>query len=611
MLKQAITFITTLSILSGYAQTPGSENIRLNQVGFYPNSPKVAIVVNTPQAEKFFVVSESGKDTVFSGTLKKAGIWEFSQESVSQADFSQVQNAGKYHLFVPGLGNSYSFKIGKDVLLSPGKASLKGFYFQRASTALSEKYAGKWARAEGHPDDSVKVHNSAASPNRPTGTIISSSRGWYDAGDYNKYIVNSGISTGTLLSLYEDYPSFFDTLKVNIPESGNSIPDILDEILWNLRWMMTMQDPSDGGVYHKLTAASFEGMVMPEIAKKQRYVVQKGTAATLDFAAVTAQAARIFKNFNTQLPGLSDSLLKASVAAYNWAKKNPDRAYVQSKLSDPTILTGEYGDGDFEDEFQWANLELFVTTGDKKYYDDAQLPATLSSAFGVPAWPVVNTLGLYSLARNSTRFSNMKGIDLKAVTDQIVKMADRYKNNAAQSPYAIPMGVDKSDFVWGSNSVAANQGILLLNAYKITGDRSYLNAAIANQDYLLGRNATGYSFLTGFGSKSPMNPHHRPSVADKNKEPVPGLMVGGPNPGQQDAIHCKRYKEENKYPATSYIDEHCSYASNEIAINWNAPFAYETLAIEALLADKGKDSKLSETKGTKMGKGKPKSKMKK
>ncbi|MEI9807611.1 MAG: glycoside hydrolase family 9 protein [Bacteroidota bacterium] len=107
----------------------------------------------------------------------------------------------------------------------------------------------------------------------------------------------------TLLSAFEDMPAYFDTLHTQIPESADGIPDILNEALCNLRWMFTMQDPGDGGVYNKCTNANFDGMVMPGETTWPRYVVQKGTAATLDFAAVMAQASRIFSKFRKQLPG--------------------------------------------------------------------------------------------------------------------------------------------------------------------------------------------------------------------------------------------------------------------------------------------------------------------
>src|SRR5690606_3437923 len=154
------------------------------------------------------------------------------------------------------------------------------------------------------------IHASAASASRPEGTELGSARGWYDAGDYNKYIVNSGITMGTMLSLYEDFPEYFAHNKdINIPESGDEAPDLRDEIAWNLRWMLTMQDPEDGGVYHKLTTANFEGMVMPHNATNKRYFVQKGTAASRDFAAVMAQASRAYGKYEEQFPGLADSCI--------------------------------------------------------------------------------------------------------------------------------------------------------------------------------------------------------------------------------------------------------------------------------------------------------------
>lgn len=136
------------------------------------------------------------------------------------------------------------------------------------------------------------VHPSAATTKRPAGTIISSPKGWYDAGDYNKYIVNSGFTLGLILQSYQLHQDRFNSLNLQIPESDNKIPDILDEMMYNLEWMLTMQDPTDGGVYHKLTTPNFEGFVMPEDCKQQRYVVQKTTTATLDFAATKSSGSK-------------------------------------------------------------------------------------------------------------------------------------------------------------------------------------------------------------------------------------------------------------------------------------------------------------------------------
>ena len=121
----------------------------------------------------------------------------------------------------------------------------------------------------------------------------------------------------------------------------------------------------------------------------------------------------------------------------------------------------------------------------------------------------------------------------------------------------------------------------------MTGEQRYYEAAQKVMDYLLGKNPLDMSFVTGFGTKSPMLPHHRPSTADNVEPPVPGMVVGGPQPGGEDigtkTWECKEYRGE-KLPATSYIDDRCSYATNEVAINWNAPFAYLAGALEALNA---------------------------
>src|SRR5262245_60509806 len=148
------------------------------------------------------------------------------------ADFSSFKTVGKYVLYVQGAGASHPFVIDKHAQHAVAVSGLKGYYYQRVSMPLDEKYAGRWARPAGHPDTAVLIHPSAATEKRPAGAVISSSGGWYDAGDYNKYIVNSGITMGTLLSAYEDFSKYFDTLHVGIPESDDKIPDVLNEVIY-------------------------------------------------------------------------------------------------------------------------------------------------------------------------------------------------------------------------------------------------------------------------------------------------------------------------------------------------------------------------------------------
>lgn len=554
------------------AQDKVSTDIRLNQIGFYPNAKKLAVVVNET-ATDFYIASPDRKKKFFSGKLGNIRTSSYSPKKTRIADFSEFKTTGTFVVVVPGLGRSYPFEIKTKVHHPIAKASLKAFYFQRFSIPLTEEYAGKWKRASGPTHKQVEVHPSAASAARPAGTIISSPRGWIDAGDYNKYIVNSGITTSTILSAYEDFPGYYDTLKLNIPESKNQLPDILDEALWNLRWMLTMQDPNDGGVYHKCTNAKFDGMVMPDQANTTRYVVQKGTGAALNFAAVTAQASRILKCFEAQLPGLADSCITASVNAWNWAKQNPNVEYNQNKMNenfDPDIVTGAYGDKTFTDEFIWAAAELSTSTNDLGYLRSVDL--LYNEPFLVPSWNQVKLLGYYTLLKNPKPLDETIVQELKT---RLVKTADDLIAGVEERTYNTVMGGTPKDFVWGSSAVAANQGILLMYAYRLTKNKVYAEKALDNLDYLLGRNATGYSFLTGYGDKTPMHIHHRPSEADGIIEPVPGLLSGGPNPGMQD-----KCAYASTIPDEAFVDDVCSYASNEIAINWNAPLVYLSAALE-------------------------------
>jgi endoglucanase len=562
--------------------TNGAKGIKMNQIGFFKDGYKTAIIAGATSPE-FYLVNTTLTDTLYTGTLSAASTWTYSGESVRKADFTDFKTPGQYKMRVPGVPTpSGTFTISQTPLNEVAKGSIKGFYYQRASTALPATYAGAWSRSAGHPDNAVVIHNSAASPGRPTGSTISSRRGWYDAGDYNKYVVNSGISTYQVLSCYEHFASYYDTIHLNIPESNNAIPDVLDEALYNVRWMLTMQDPYDGGVYHKLTNANFDGDVMPNFATTTRYVVQKSTGATLDFSAVMAQSARIFANYTTELPGLSDSCITAAIKAYDWAIQNPSMYYNQNNLSNPTITTGGYGDGNYSDEFNWAAAELFTTTLKPEYY----AAFDMSRSADLPGWPNVHTLGLISMAHNRVAIADVVvntqngGVtDTTLIKNKIIGLANYYRTEAnSTSPYGVAMGQGAWNFGWGSNATAANQSIILIQAFNYTKDSTYLKAALSNVDYLLGRNGLNNCFVTGYGTSSSKRPHHRVSQADGVVLPVPGLLVGGPNPGQQDG--CGGYP--SSLPALSYLDTECSYASNEIAINWNAPLAYITGAIQSI-----------------------------
>ena len=547
-------FLTASAILA-MASVSFAATAYINQIGYRTSDFKELTLFEGSGNVEF--VDQSGQ-TVLSVTPSAAANWDGSGQSVQLVDFSELKTPGTYTIKVNGQEVRKDLKITDDAYGDVSKALLKWFYYQRASMALEEQYAGKWKRSAGHLDKGVSFHSSATGG---SGTV-DSPKGWYDAGDYGKYIVNSGISTYTLLSLYEHFPAYFDNLKWNIPADGN-LPDLLAEIKYNLDWMLTMQ-AADGGVYHKLTTLQFSGTVMPNEDVDKRYVIGKSATATLDFAGVMAVAARVYQKYDATF---ASTVLEAAKKAYAWGSQNMNTLYTANPRD---VATGAYEDNSANDEKNFAAAELFVTTKDASY-------SASGISNNIPGWQDMSGIVTYTKATHASEFS-----DGAAAKDSLLKVADRYAKNASTG-FGVPM--TKNDFYWGSNSVAANMGVWLLHAYYLSGDKKYYQSAVKTLDYLLGKNPLDMSFVTGFGTKSPMHPHHRPSQADGVQEPVPGMLVGGPQPGGEDIgsqeWECRDYRV-NGAPAKSYFDDECSYASNEVAINWNSPVAYLAGAIEAL-----------------------------
>ena len=540
------------------------DRILVNQVGYHPGAVKTALL--RIKTDKFEVVNASSGQVVFTGKPGGFNYWSFSGDSVATADFTSVKEPGKYQVCINNKTIcSYVFEIGNGIYQEISKASLKAFYLNRSGMEITKEFGGKWARAAGHPDTAVFVHASAASDKRPEGFKLSSPGGWYDAGDYNKYIVNSSITTYTLLLFCEMYPEYANTFKNNIPESSNKHSDVMNELLVNLQWMMTMQDPTDGGVYHKLTNKGFGDFSMPEKATEPRYVVYKTTAAALDFSATMSMASRVFaKTDSRELKELSVRCLDASKKAYAWAKANPTIYY----KNPADISTGAYDDFQLNDEFFWASTELGLADKNVTLISKDTINA---QSFILPSWNASGMLAIISLSLSD----HTSAVEYKKEAQKkLIAYADQLVDKSTKSPYKVSLDF----FKWGSNSDVANMAIIKLVAYKITNDKKYLPSIQSDVDYILGRNATGYCFVTGFGSKQVMNIHHRPSGADGIREPYPGFLSGGPN--TVTSADCPNIVR-SKLPAKSFVDAECSYSTNEIAINWNAPLFFLMGALDS------------------------------
>jgi endoglucanase len=544
------------------AAAPPTADIKLSQAGYPTKASKIALVVAKAPAGRFSVVRTADGASVLTGRLSEAAADADSGDRVRPADFSSLDRPGRYVLDVPGVGRSFEFAIGDDVFARPLYLAMRSFYGQRCGTAvdLGPEFPG-YRYPACHREGAW--HASSGKTGRRAST-----KGWHDAGDYGRYVVNSGITAGTLLWAFEMFGDRLKGLRLDIPESGDTVPDVLDEVRWNLEWMLSMQD-EDGGVFHKQTSERFPGFVMPSDDTTVSYAIGtgsepfKGTCATADLAAVAAIAGRVYRPYD---PTFADTALAAARKAWAWAAANPAVTF----RNPAGVATGAYGDGNCGDELLWAAAELWRTSGDetagRHFLDhEGELRASLKPD-GPPAWPSVAPLAFWTYALASGGDEGAR----RAIRDTSLAAADAIVARSAANGYRVSLV--SADYVWGSNGVAANYGLQLLVANAIVPDPRYIEAARDNLYYLLGRNTFSLSWVTRVGANPFRHPHHRPSGGDANAEPWPGLLSGGPNRRKQDPA--MERLPDGLPPARMYLDEQDSYASNENAINWNAPLVF-------------------------------------
>lgn len=544
--------------------------IRLNQLGYYPSSPKVALVADM-NATGFEVVAMDGS-LALKGGLKAVGSWSLSGEQLHQADFSALTVCGHYRLRVMGEGGvavlSEPFEIRGGLYRDLLPAAVKSYTFQRCSTALEERHFGVYARPLSHSDTACRRWPSTGAEG-----VVDVAGGWYDAGDYGKYSVNAGITLGTLLLTQELYPAAVSDGACDIPESGNGRSDLLDEIFWELDWLERMQDPADGGVYFKVCSKEWDGFVAPEHTHHERVVVGKSTTSALNFAAVMAKASTM------DLPK-SRHYLKSAERAWVWAMKHPD-------VGHPTeyVGAGLYDDTHFADEFLWASTELALATGKASYWQEVEQRIKELPMYEGASWQEVRNMAYIALVLSKRMVP--EAIRTKAY-HSVLAVAQLHYEAMQRIPYRIPMEA----FAWGSNGDLLNRAIPMLVAYRLTGEQRWLHAVAESTDYLLGKNACAFSFITGFGHRSPHNLHHRIMLGYRYEEPFPGLLVGGPNSWIEDDYRKKitGVLYPDVPPAKQYLDHRDSAATNETCINWNAPLVFILAFLEHEFA--AMDSKL-------------------
>lgn len=537
-------------------------SIKVDQVGYPLDGPKVALV--SIAADRFEVRRAADNAVVFSGKLGPAKFDELTGDRVQAADFSAVRQTGSYYIDVPGVGRSWKFSVGDNPFARTYSLAMLGFYGQRCGTAVdlgpefpSYKHPACHLKGEFHPSSGLSGERDNVG-------------GWHDAGDYGRYVTNSGITVGTLLWSWELYGEKIKNIPLRVPESGNGTPDLLNETRWNLEWMLKMQD-TDGGVWHKQTSKYFPGFIAPEDDKQPSEVIgtgsapYKSTCATADLAVVGAIAARVYQPYDAQFTARA---LTAARQAWAWTEKYPDVTF----HNPPGIQSGDYGSDSCRGELLWAAAELWRTTGEARFnnYFLGNYAAVLPG-LDTPPGEKFNILG--SMALWAYALSPRKGTDAKAVAairERTVGAARKLVERTRVNPYHVSL-LGK-DFVWGSNGIAANYGVYLLMANAFQPDAAFVNTARDNLHYLLGRNTFSLSWVTQLGEHPYLHPHHRPSAARPEALPWPGLLSGGPNKDREDKV--LEALPKDLPPAKVYADEWASYASNEICINWQAALVF-------------------------------------
>jgi endoglucanase len=524
--------------------------IHVNQTGYYTNERKTAVFT---AGETFMLCRAASDETVLTGSLVEKGLDEASEDHVKTADFTEASVEGTFYLKSDTGETSYSFDISSNLYKNLKNDALKAFYYQRCGCALDEKHAGIFKHDCCH-DSLVHIYGEDGVTKDATG-------GWHDAGDYGRYTTAAATALAHMLYAYRLFPLQWEE-SINIPESGNGMADLLNECRYELDWLFKMQR-EDGGVYHKLTSFRHANFVMPEEDKKEFYLFPVSTMAVADFAAVMALTYRIFEKIDEDY---AKKALQAAVKSWKWLGQHPEFIYVGNPEG---CNTGGYDDDCDQDERFWAAAELWMATGEKEY--QMAVERGLKDIKEITNFGWTDVAGLAGLAILTDEKQYATESVKTRFLDAFSQESDRLVELSKSCGYEVAMGAD--DYVWGSNMVVENRAMLLAVTYILTGDTRYHQTVIAQMDYLLGKNAVGYSYVTGYGTKAFSHPHNRPTIAAKVENVMPGWVSGGPN-----SKPCDEKAEwlivEGTPPMKCYIDEWECYSLNEITIYWNSPMVF-------------------------------------
>ena len=560
--------------------SPGVEQglaaVKLNELGYLSAAAKIARVSGFDEdlaaraGTPFAVRDLSSNQVALAGTLTEIAAYDAgaSGERVLAADFSTLTTPGAYYLTVDayGVAASAPFIIGPAVYDRLLVDAQRYFYLQRSGLALEEAFAGPFARAAGHPQDANAALRSGLAQN------LDVSGGWYDAGDYGKYTNAGATAVSDLLWAYEMFPDQFGDGQLNIPESSNGVPDLLDEARWELDWIRRMQDPGSGGFYHAVqpteqtTAPNARGLRYIEDVAGDRTNVRP-TSSTASAVGALAHGALVFADVD------------ASYAATLLAAAEQGWAYLLAQPEGVAPVDGPYRDDDDSQERLWAAAALYRATGDAQYDTyfrasyagvDSFFASADDNAYGVPNMEMIAWL-------HYSHSADPNGQVLAYFEPLFEEWSARMTARRSASAWSLTLLGE--DFYWGSNYVTLTTPLVMFVGARGLGlpETDAQAAALDALDYLLGANPLRFSYVSGYGETHVQRPVSAQWSADGVAAVPAGILAGGPNQYDNPLLF-------SNFPARRYVDGAGSWTVNEHTIYWNAALVFNA----ALAADAGR-----------------------
>ena len=463
-----------------------------------------------------------------------------------------------------GGGERRRFAVRRRPWAEVTRALIRGLYFQRCGCGLDEAHAGAYRHPPCHTAEAALWERPEIRRRVPGG--------WHDAGDYGKYVGPGAVAAAHLLYAWKLFPRGCSD-PLDLPETGNGVPDILNEARYELEWILRMQR-DDGAFFHKLTKARFAPFIMPQDDLQPEYLMPVSHCATAAACACLALAARVFGAFDA---AFAERALTAARRAWDWLEANPDFVPFRNPEG---VRTGQYGEPTDADDRFWAACELYAAAGDARCRRAAEALYAKGLRLTQFGWADVSGLGALCC------LTDLRGKD-GPVPDAVLERdflagCEEALALSRASGYGTALAPDR--YVWGSILPILSHAMALILGYRLTGREEMRDAALLQWHYALGLNALDICFVTGFGERSVLHPHHRPSEADGIPAPVPGLIAGGPNSRFPYPATRERLGADTP-PAQCYLDETPSADTNEIAVYWNTPAVFVGAFFNALTAD--------------------------